>query len=440
MPPQDANPTPSFGGFGLRYHGYDMARRFLKTLILGSMLLGLLTVRGDGIMLNPAQRAALPYAYNLARWELGNVVSKWTHRLSSAAPWARESGLSRGDRVHEYLRLGPEIAALSDAVKRAAARDSASTQVDQLEAELVALKAARRDLRNDAEEVLESFVSAALAEQGIASWGPFVFPPVDVRLGAPPKALVTSPRDRIVQLHGILIDPEISYEQTERVERQLFEVWDLSGLVEGVGGVATYPASVWDQGDLRWTLKTIAHEWFHQYVVANLKPLGRHFYSSPEMVTLNETAAEIVGAEIADLAVELVPEATSPPKRAERRPAPPPTENGHASFDFSQEMRKTRLKVDDLLAEGRIEDAETYMEERRKIFVENGHPIRKLNQAYFALNGNYAQGPASSSPIGGQLQRFREQMPDLESFVSAMSGVSSYQDFLDMLDEGSVED
>ena len=147
-----------------------------------------------------------------------------------------------------------------------------------------------------------------------------------------------------------------------------------------------------------------------------------------------------MGAEIADLAIKLVPETTGPPKPTERRPAPLQTKNGHISFDFSQEMRKTRLRVDDLLAEGRIEDAETYMEERRELFVENGHPIRKLNQAYFALNGNYAQGPASSSPIGGELQRFREQMPDLESFVSAMSGVSSYREFLDMLDEGYVAD
>ena len=104
-------------------------------------------------------------------------------------------------------------------------------------------------------------------------------------------------------------------------------------------------------------------------------------------------------------------------------------------FDFAAEMRETRLTVDDMLAAGRIEEAEAYMEERREIFVENGYPIRKLNQAYFAFYGTYADLPAAVSPIGDQVKRFRELVPDLGEFLGEVSEISSYDDFMRRLEE-----
>ena len=74
------------------------------------------------------------------------------------------------------------------------------------------------------------------------------------------------------------------------------------------------------------------------------------------------------------------------------------------------------------------------MERRRKLFVENGFHIRKLNQAYFAFYGTYADTPASVSPIGGQLERFRSLMPDVGAFVSTMAEFSSYDEFLEALE------
>ena len=75
------------------------------------------------------------------------------------------------------------------------------------------------------------------------------------------------------------------------------------------------------------------------------------------------------------------------------------------------------------------------MEERRLFFVENRYSIRKLNQAYFAFYGTYADTAASVSPIGDQLVRFRSFMPDVGTFVRTVSGVSSYEEFLEMLGE-----
>ena len=82
-----------------------------------------------------------------------------------------------------------------------------------------------------------------------------------------------------------------------------------------------------------------------------------------------------------------------------------------------------------------MDEAEAYMEERRRLFVENGYPIRRLNQAYFAFHGTYAESAASSSPIAGQLHRFRELSPDLRTFVLRMADMSSYPQFLERLED-----
>ena len=75
------------------------------------------------------------------------------------------------------------------------------------------------------------------------------------------------------------------------------------------------------------------------------------------------------------------------------------------------------------------------MEQRRREFVENGYHIRKLNQAYFAFYGSYAESPASSSSIGDQLNRMVELSPDFKTFVEEIAEVSSYDQFLATLSE-----
>lgn len=108
-------------------------------------------------------------------------------------------------------------------------------------------------------------------------------------------------------------------------------------------------------------------------------------------------------------------------------------------FCFNREMRETRLNVDDLLAEGKVDQAEAYMEERRQLFVENGYSIRKLNQAYFAFHGTYGDSPTSVSPIYGQLQRLRQASDSLADFIHTVQTVSSYQGFLNLLTEKGIE-
>ena len=73
-------------------------------------------------------------------------------------------------------------------------------------------------------------------------------------------------------------------------------------------------------------------------------------------------------------------------------------------------MHATRVVVDAMLASGKIDDAENYMEQRRQVFVNNGYFIRRLNQAYFAFYGAYADvpgGAAGEDPVGPAVRALR---------------------------------
>ncbi len=77
-------------------------------------------------------------------------------------------------------------------------------------------------------------------------------------------------------------------------------------------------------------------------------------------------------------------------------------------------MNETRVTVDQLLADGKIDQAEAYMEQRRELFVAHGYLIRKLNQAYFAFYGGYqtaSPGEGGSDPIGPAVAAIKHRAP-----------------------------
>ena len=94
------------------------------------------------------------------------------------------------------------------------------------------------------------------------------------------------------------------------------------------------------------------------------------------------------------------------------------------TFDFRREMRETRLSLDSLLAEGQVEEAEAYLEQRRLLFVQNGYYIRKLNTAYFAFYGTYADNPAAVSFIEPQLRAIRRDSGSLGEFLDRVSQIA----------------
>jgi hypothetical protein len=81
------------------------------------------------------------------------------------------------------------------------------------------------------------------------------------------------------------------------------------------------------------------------------------------------------------------------------------------------------------LSQGKIMDAEAYMERRRQFFWENGYSIRKINQAYFAFYGSYADTPggaAGEDPVGPAVRALRTQSTSLKEFLERISRMTTF--------------
>jgi hypothetical protein len=284
-----------------------------------------------------------------------------------------------------------------------------------------------------AEGILQRQISSALNELHLAKLGK-PFPPVLYHSTPLPYALIVSPRDVVRQDANISIVPGLTIEQIIQLEDDVTKNLNVSALVEEVGGIGTYPTMVQETDDLNWLIEVISHEWIHNYLT--LSPLGINYDTSPELRTMNETTASLAGKEIASAVIaRYYPEREPPPPppvaetpQLETQSAEPPSP---PEFDFREEMHTTRLKVDDLLAAGKIDEAETYMEQRRQFLWEHGYQIRKLNQAYFAFHGAYADvpgGAAGSDPVGPAVRAFREKSASLSDFIINIARLSSFEE------------
>ena len=407
----------------------------MRIILVSAILVLTLSSRGDVFAVSATQMAVSPHRYDLVRWHAQNFLSKWLHRVVRATPGLGISDAQRLAAVERYFQLGHRMNEIKPQIEAASSTGvTGKADLALLESEMERLRGQCLAIRSDVEEALESEVSASARTFGLGTVGPLLLPPVDVRLSEPPKVLVTSTRDRIERLEDVLIDPGVTVETQERVEAAMMADSDVAALVVDIGGVATYPASIHASGDLRWTLHITAHEWLHHYLF--FRPLGRNIHRSPEMHALNETVADLAAQEISQPAYESMQArmpGNTPPlfgRSLHLTTASPPMD---IDFDFNAEMRETRLTVDRMLESGDVDGAEEYMESRREEFVSGGHPIRKLNQAFFAFYGTYAESPASSSPIGGQVRRLRDLTPDLGTFLGLVSSVSSYDEFLTLL-------
>ena len=375
--------------------------------------------------------------HDVVAWELRNFFDKW---LSMTASFFDE-GLSEEDaiaEVREYARLTGEINRIEGAITRAVALGES---VSDLESDRAEMDRQRLDIQSRVEELIEGQVSGILAEEGM-SWrisfldaDGYLFPPVDFKYENSPPVLVISPRDRIELESTRLLTPGLGLGAREDIENDVEALeGEYSALVVDTGGVATFPAVVGASANVQYTLRTVAHEWFHHYLV--FYPLGRNYWSSGEMVTINETVANIAGDEVGNAVYEryYMKEAPQPPPPTPEPGASPTPAPDPPAFSFNREMRETRLEADRLLAEGKIEEAESYMEQRRLVFADNGYFLRKLNQAYFAFHGSYADRPTAVSPIGDQVRQVREQNDTLKEFIETMSRVSCYDDLLQLVD------
>jgi hypothetical protein len=370
--------------------------------------------------------------FDYVAWTLDALQIKLAQLSLGAADYLPAE--QRPELVRAYLDLVAQIQQAEDRLtlifSDPAIADPQAASVN-LRQELENLYARRRQLGPLAESVLQAQVSAVVASRGLSALGQ-PLPPVLYHSTPLPMALIVSPRTIIRQDSNISLVPDLPVDQQSALEDRVDRGLDVSSLVVGIGGVGVYPTMVMQTTDLNWLSEVVAHEWIHNFLT--LRPLGVSYLNSPELRTMNETAAAIAGIEIGRILIETYyPDlAPPPPPAATPEPPQPPqpaAEPEPPAFDFRAEMRITRVTVDQLLAEEQVEQAEAYMEARRVFFWENGYRIRKLNQAYFSFYGAYADQPGGAAgvdPVGAAVRSLRASSPSLADFIKRISWMSTY--------------
>lgn len=339
--------------------------------------------------------------------------------------------------VMEYLQITQAILQNENSLAQLYADPTITnieTATESVRAELTGLYARQKQIAPLAEAVLQDQVSQVLAESSLTVSGQ-PLPNVWYHSTPLPMALIVSPRERIEQTANISIDTDLTVDEQVNLEDDVAQGLNTSTLVVQIGGVGVYPTMVMRTTNLPWLVSTVAHEWIHNYLT--LRPLGLLYGESPELRTMNETTASIAGDEIGALVIDrFYPEFKPSASVLDLNlvslsfDRPDPETLMRPPFDFRKQMHETRVRADQLLAEGKIEAAETYMEERRQVFLKNGYLLRKINQAYFAFHGAYADvpgGAAGEDPVGPAVRTLRAESDSLAEFVKTMAWMWSFE-------------
>lgn len=394
---------------------------------------------GDRLQQSPVAFASSGFTFDLLAYEIGNFPDKWVYRVLSVLPWVDDGLEARQSALAQYEELARSLRDNSAELQEATAQND-HARSDEVQREREQLLDTRDHIRDTVEEYLEAELSLTLASYGFRSWRDFIWPPVDFRIDNPPSLLMTSPRNVIARRESRLIETDLTESEKLGIENQLLNQANLSAIVLRTGGLAAFPNIVPSHYDLLPLLEVSAHEWLHAYLL--FQPLGRAYWDNGDMTSLNETLAQIFGKEIGRITYNRIKDADidtiepPPSVRAADEETPPADPD---RFDFREFMFETRQKTDTMLADNRVADAEGYMEQRRRVLVENGYNIRKLNQAYFAFHGLYAAGAASTSPLARQLWELRLQSNHIGGLVKTLQTVSDYAQFHDLLDSFGIE-
>ncbi len=280
----------------------------------------------------------------------------------------------------------------------------------------------------DAEaEEIKKLLMNELYEQNMNYIFNIIFPPPEFTVGNSPKLLVTSPRNKIERNSELLLDSSLNIETIEMLEKKIEESENLSSVIIDIGGIAAYPAIIKNNKNPRDLFLTFSHEWLHQYLI--FYPLGKSYFADTKMKEINETLANIFSYKLLEglcnKDFELKKEICMK------------TVTDKSKFDYSKFMKKLREDVDVLLAEGKIIDAEKLMNEAKISLSNNGIKIRKLNQAWFAFNGTYADSPTSISNIDKELNKIIDSYDDLRSAIDDIKAISSLDEFNNMIKDNA---
>ncbi len=406
-------------------------RGFWLALAIGLFLVGVPGMRPDPQSeAFQALGAARDYLFDFAAWEAESLADKAVNGAVGAQRYMSQP--DQVDYVREYMELVGQIADLEDQIEGyyidPSVADPEAATAD-LRSRRDALREEQRSRQALAESIIQSQVDEVLVDYGFGVGGQ-ILPPLSIRFTELPTILITSPRDRIERTGSYVLQHGLTVDQQEALESQVDAELGVSSLVVPIGGLGIWPAMLIETSSVPFAYEVTAHEWTHHLL--SFFPLGFNYGLTPDLYTMNETTASIVGKEIGWAVLDrYYPDlAPAPPDYTPQPPPKPANPAEQPVFDFRAEMHITRVRVDELLAAGKIDEAEAYMEQRRVFFVDNGYRIRKLNQAYFAFYGAYADQPGATGadPVGPAVRELRYYSDSLYDFVSTMRGMTTFAD------------
>ena len=394
------------------------------------LLMAILLLGGSGLNVHDiVDRIRLftrPVEFNYLSWTIEASFEKLSQLSLHPAAYAVED--ERVQLVFDYLELVRSAQQTELEVQEAMGDPDADQANSALHERLEDLENIRNQLNQlgpPAESILQEQVAIVIADMGLELGGA-PFPPVVFTFDPLPSALIVSPREVIRQIANITLNVDLALERKVKLERGVEESLDVSALVVPIGGMGTYPTMVQETTTLTWIVEVIGHEWIHNYL--SLRPLGMNYFTNSELRTMNETAASLMGKAIGWEVIRRYYPALLP---AETVSTSSESETEPPAFDFRKEMHETRVRADALLEAGEIEAAERYMEARREFFWEHGYRIRRLNQAYFAFHGAYADvpgGAAGDDPVGEAVRALWENSPSPAVFLRQMAWMNDYAD------------
>ena len=425
---------PEFRGLGRRLGRVSLGLFFLLILLARSSVL-------PGDRLEQIRFYTRNIEFDFVNWTLQSLGVKLDQALLGTAGFIPDA--TAPDFVLSYLRLLDEINVVESQISMIYTDPNvadAYSASESLRGRLKDLKKQRHRVEPVAEAILQNQLGIVAAEMGLTLGGQ-TLPPALFHTTPPPFALIVSPRYLIRQDFSISISPELSLDHLVTLENQVDQALDVSSLVVGIGGIGLYPTMVMETADINWLAEVISHEWIHNYLT--LRPLGILYMETPALRTMNETTASIAGKEMGRLLVERYYPAYLPPPVSSQPDTTQPIEpKDPTKFDFRAEMRKTRVRTDELLQQEKIAEAEAYMEQRRQVFWDHGYHIRKINQAYFAFYGAYADEPgggaAGADPVGAAVRLLRQQSPTLRDFINRIAWMTSFEQLEQVLKVGQV--
>ncbi|MEO8539796.1 MAG: hypothetical protein ABI577_08655 [bacterium] len=376
-------------------------------LVIAASLLGVAI--GLGLAAFAPRGAVGSDEYVLWKWEANTLLDNVFARVG-IGPRPNDTGGEAA--LASYFKLTSQIRA---------AENTENPNLDLIDT----LSNERANYENDVERLVERYITEAVDGAGLERKLPLfnakkiTWPPVDFELTNPPQLLVRSPRSEIKRDGDTLLKNDLSLRDIEKLEAKTTDD-DTVSIVVAIGGLAAYPAIVRDDRSYDSLLDTASHEWVHHYLA--FFPLGEQWGKGGDAETLNETTANIAGREIANLIRQAHP-VVLPEGEDGRGPG-----GAAPTVDFNKEMQDLRKQVDALLKDGKVSEAEQLMEQKRQYLSDNGITIRKLNQAYFAFYGTYADSPQSSNPVGPKIEQVWDKTKDVGLFLGVMREVTSVAD------------